>query len=133
MNLRTVEPQAKYGLIKKSNVPSQKKKIFTTNVKGFSNDDDDENDDISEIRNMNRQLKTQNTIKDERIKKLHEEALAYDENAFDYDGVYDSFKKDAINSHPLSGSTSNKPVNIIIFGHMIPLIYYHYNSESSLC
>eukprot|EP01041_Mallomonas_annulata_P001475 gene1475-2838_t len=108
MNLRTVQPQAKYGLIKKSGATVPQK--LAPRPSFFANDEDEEDiSNANEIKSANRQILRQSDRIDPALQKLHASALAEDGNIFNYDEAYDSFKSKSADSHPLSKSSTNAP------------------------
>mmetsp|Transcript_12293 Transcript_12293/g.12385 ORF Transcript_12293/g.12385 Transcript_12293/m.12385 type:complete len:342 (-) Transcript_12293:208-1233(-) len=112
MSLKTVQTQAKYGLIKKSSTASKKKKLPNlSRASCFLADDDEE--DYSPIdsnsKNVNKLLGSRNKNFDKSVEKIHAAAIAEDESIFNYDDAYDSFKEKAVQSHPLSNSSAQKP------------------------
>ena len=103
MSLRTVQPQAKYGLItKKPNPSSKKTSIVDRKLKCFDECDEEEEISSDPRVQVNRQLRERNEIVDKSVEKVHAAALSADASIFDYDGSYDTFKSKEVESHPLS-------------------------------
>ena len=83
----------------------------------FSEESDDESGGTSNLKDVGRvnSLLTQKSAAAERqANKIHNEALAEDPSAFDYDNVYDSFKAPEIKTHALSQPNSKEeaPVSL---------------------
>ncbi len=111
MNLRTVQPQSKYGLVKKSNSNLNKQRRPVGNIPFFGNDEDEDDEEINVGKsNVNKLLSRNGEKKDSATEKLHAAALAEDDNIFNYDDAYDSFKSQSVQSHPLSSGSA--PVGI---------------------
>lgn len=112
MQLRTVQSQQKYGLVKKTGVS---KPVKLNRPSCFGNDDGDDDElgyDDNRV-GVNKMLRKDPTAVDTSTLKQYQSAIAEDETIFDYDEAYDKFKKEAVSSHPLSSATS-APVRDVV-------------------